>query len=52
MAQQLSPWLDEIQRGLFATPFEGYSVEVRLSTLKEYAGLYGAASLWRAGEEP
>jgi glucokinase len=48
MAQGLAPWLPEIQSGLFAHPFDGYTVQVRLSQLKEDAGLYGAAAL--AGE--
>jgi glucokinase len=45
MANSLGPWLEELQQGLFATPFAGYQASLRISTLGEQAGLLGAASL-------
>jgi predicted NBD/HSP70 family sugar kinase len=49
MAQGLHPWLGNLQKGLFAHPYDGYSVDIHLSELKEDAGLFGAASLWAPG---
>jgi len=46
LAEGLSPWLDHIQQGLFAHPYQGYQVQVRLSRLGKQAGLFGAAALW------
>lgn len=42
----LAPWLPYIARGLFARPYSSYRVNVFISSLREEAGLYGAASLW------
>ena len=47
LALPLGPWVAEMQRGLFAKPYDGYAVRVALSELKEFAGLYGAAFLWK-----
>jgi predicted NBD/HSP70 family sugar kinase len=47
LAHPLSPWVAEIQRGLFAKPYDGYASRVAVSELKEFAGLYGAAFLWK-----
>jgi glucokinase len=47
LAHPLGPWIPEIQRGLFAKPYDGYAATVALSELKEFAGLYGAAFLWK-----
>jgi len=46
LSKGLSPYLETIQQGLVASPFEGYQAEIRLSELGENAGLLGAASLW------
>jgi hypothetical protein len=32
---------------LFAKPYDGYASRVAVSELKEFAGLYGAAFLWK-----
>jgi len=47
LSYSLDAWLPQIQQGLFAHPYEGYGAQVCLSQLKERAGLFGAASLWK-----
>ncbi len=46
LSNSLGPWLPVIRQGVFAHPFNGYQVQVNLSSLGEQAGLYGAAALW------
>ena len=48
LSNSLSPWLPVIRQGVFACPYDGYQVKVSVSNLGEQAGLYGAASLWKA----
>jgi glucokinase len=50
VAQGLVSHLPALQARLVARPFEGYSARVVPSALGEKAGIYGAASLWRADE--
>ncbi|MCC7446618.1 MAG: ROK family protein [Anaerolineae bacterium] len=51
LSYSLDAWLPQIQQGLFAHPYEGYRAQVCLSSLKERAGLFGAASLWKPSEQ-
>lgn len=46
VAHGLSPYLDRIRAGITSRVFEGQHTEVRLSSLKEEAGVIGAASLF------
>lgn len=46
LAKSLNPYLLIIEQGLTTSPFEGYQTKVCISQLGEYAGMFGAASLW------